>query len=184
MQLLRIEVAQLAAAQSRRQALAAMHEMVAVERGEPQTLAELVSWLAKRQAWSVIDEVATRFAASFEADPQLLYTLAQALAAEGKTQQAEEAADRALQLNPDRAERSLAFWRICSSDRGLMDWSDREYRHIIDDEGPDAGHPGHRLRARCDPGRKPARPRPRRRGRPSVHARRARSISPSTATAN
>ena len=80
MKLLRIEVAQLQRLKRDDEALDAMHEMVAIERGEPPTLAELVGWLAKRQAWSVIDEVATRFAASFEADPQLLYTLAQALA--------------------------------------------------------------------------------------------------------
>jgi tetratricopeptide (TPR) repeat protein len=135
MQLLRIEVAQLQRLGRDDQALAAMHEMVAIERGDPITLAELVSWLAKRQAWSVIDEVATRFAPSFEADPQLLYTRAQALAAEGKNQQAEEAADRALHLNPDRAadHELLAF---VLRRRGLMEWSDREYRHIIAMKGP------------------------------------------------
>ncbi|HEX4142475.1 MAG TPA: hypothetical protein VHY91_02910 [Pirellulales bacterium] len=133
--LLRIEVGLLQQLGREDQALAAMHEMVGIERGDPQTLAELVAWLAKRQAWSVIDEVATRFAPSFEADPQLLYTRAQALAAEGKNQQAEEAADRALHLNPDRAadHELLAF---VLRRRGLMEWSDREYRFIIAMKGP------------------------------------------------
>ncbi len=135
MDLLRIEVVQLQKLNREDEALAAMHEMVAVERGEPQTLGELVGWLAKRCAWSVIDEVATRFAPSFEADPQLLYTLAQALAAEGKTEQAQAAADRALSLNPDRSGDHFALGFVLQR-RGLMDWSDREFRHVIDVKSP------------------------------------------------
>ncbi len=135
MQMLRIEVAQLQRLKRDDQALSAMHEMVAIERGDPLTLAELVNWLAKRHAWSVIDEVATRFASSFEADPQLLYTLAQALAAEGKAQQAQEAADRALTLNPDRASDHCSLGFVLQH-RGLMDWSDREFRHVIDMKNP------------------------------------------------
>jgi tetratricopeptide (TPR) repeat protein len=126
-----------------------MHEMVAIERGDPVTLAELVSWLAKREAWSVIDEVATRFAASFEADPQLLYTRAQALAAEGKNQQAEEAADRALHLNPDRAS-DHDLLAIILRRRGLMEWSDREYRHIIGMKGSTLETRLNALKARRD----------------------------------
>ena len=83
----------------------------------------------------MIDEVATRFAASFEADPQLLYTRAQALAAEGKAQQADEAAERARHLNPERAEDHRILALILQR-RGLMDWSDREFRHVIEMKGP------------------------------------------------
>ena len=95
----------------------------------------------------MIDEVATRFAASFEADPQLLYTLAQALAAEGKAEKANEAADRALHLNPDRADehRILAF---VLQHRGLVDWSDREFRHVIDMKGAPLDVQGISLKAR------------------------------------
>ena len=46
MKLLRIEVAQLQRLKRDDEALGAMHQMVAIERGEPQSLAELVGWLA------------------------------------------------------------------------------------------------------------------------------------------
>jgi tetratricopeptide (TPR) repeat protein len=130
LQLLRIEVAQLERLHRDDEVLRAMHEMVAVERGESQTLAELVSWLAKRHAWTVIDEVATRFASSFEADPQLLYTLAQALAAEGKTKEAEETVDRAIKLNPEQASEHFILAQALQR-RSLLDWSDREYRQAF-----------------------------------------------------
>ncbi|HTU27250.1 MAG TPA: hypothetical protein VMF30_17715, partial [Pirellulales bacterium] len=131
MKMLRIEVAQLQRLGREDEALAAMHEMVGIERGDPQTLAELVNWLAKRKAWSVIDEVATRFASSFDADAQLLYTRAQALAAEGKTEQADEAAARALHINPDRAEDHLDMGKNLRR-RNLMKWSDNEFRHVVE----------------------------------------------------
>lgn len=76
--LLRIQVDQLQALGRDAEAQQAMRDMVALERGEPQNLVELVGWLVKRKAWAAIDDVATRFAPSFEADGQLLYTLAQA----------------------------------------------------------------------------------------------------------
>ncbi len=122
MKLLRIEVVQLERLGRNDEAKKAMHEMVAVERGDSTTLAELVSWLAKRHAWEVIDEVATRFASSFDAQPQLLYTLAQALSAEGKTQEADDTANRALKINPTQAREhwNIAWILQC---RGLVDWS-------------------------------------------------------------
>ncbi len=101
-QLLRAQVDQLQALNRDDDAQRAMREMVALERGEPQGLAELVNWLAKRRAWAAIDDVAARFASSFESSSQLLYTLAQALQAEGKAAAAEETSQKALTLNPDR----------------------------------------------------------------------------------
>ena len=57
-------------------ALAVMRKMVQIERGESQSLTELVEWLAGRKAWTVLDEVAVQFASNFSTDPMLLYTLA------------------------------------------------------------------------------------------------------------
>ncbi len=130
-QLLRTEVDQLQALKREEEAQTAMREMVALERGEPQGLAELVNWLAKRRAWAAIDDVATRFAASFEGSAQLLYTLAQALKEEGKSAAAEETAGKALQLNPERIPDHYQMAQLLQS-RGLHEWSDREYRCLID----------------------------------------------------
>ncbi len=145
-QLLRVEVDQLQAQGHDEEAQKLMREIVALERGEPQNLAELVNWLVKRKAWGAIDDVATRFAASFEADGKLLYTLAQALQAEGKTDAADEAAKRALALNPDHIPDHWVMARFLQS-RGLHQWSDREYRYLIGMKaiGPDQALMARRL---------------------------------------
>jgi tetratricopeptide (TPR) repeat protein len=107
-----------------------MRQMVLCERGDAASLLELVDWLAARRAWPIVDEVASRFAATFELDATLLYALCEARRAQGDDQAADETAKRALTLggeNPlehlDVAEKLL--------ERGLTDWSDRELRHVI-----------------------------------------------------
>ena len=132
--LLRIQVDQLQSLGRDAEAQQAMREMVALERGEPQNLVELVGWLVKRKAWAAIDDVATRFAPNFEADGQLLYTLAQALESEGKTEAAEQAARRALALNPDHIPDHFAMARFLQA-RGLDEWSDREFRYLLEIKG-------------------------------------------------
>jgi tetratricopeptide (TPR) repeat protein len=129
-QLLRTEVDQLQAVMRNAEALVVMRDMVALERGEAQSLAELVNWLAKRRAWAAIDDVAVRFGSNFDGSAQLLYTLAQALEAEGKTAQAEEAAQKALAINPERDEEHFQIARFLQS-RGLHAWSEGEYRYLI-----------------------------------------------------
>jgi tetratricopeptide (TPR) repeat protein len=133
-QLLRVEVDQLQAQQRDEEAQRAMREMVALERGEPQGLTELVNWLAKRRAWAAIDDVATKFASSFEGSAQLLYTLGQALQAEGKTDAAEETARKALELNPERVVDHYQMAQFLQT-RGLLDWSDREARLVMEMKG-------------------------------------------------
>lgn len=114
-----------------------MQKMVAIERGDSQSLTELVDWLAERKAWPIIDEVAAKFSGNFDADALLLYTLAQARLAQGSDALAEEAAAKALKINSDKAaEHLLVAFRL--SERGLMKWSDREYRFVIDIGPPHA----------------------------------------------
>jgi len=111
-------------------ALAVMRKMVAIERGEPDTLADLVEWLAKRQAWSVVDDVAERFASSFNTDPILMYTLAEARLAQGDDKLAEATAEKAFKLNADRAtDHRRAALHL--QEHGLTTWSDREFAYII-----------------------------------------------------
>ena len=107
-----------------------LRQMVACERGDATSLGELVDWLGERKAWSVIDEVATRFAASFELDAVLLYTLCEARLAQGDRQRADQTAEKALKLNADNTlEHLLVAERLMK--RGLTEWSDRELRHVI-----------------------------------------------------
>ena len=107
-----------------------MHQMVLCERGDSASLTELVDWLAKRKAWTVVDEVSTRFAASFEADALLLYTLCEARVAQGNRESAERGAEQAIKLSGDSAleHKSVAKALL---ERGLTEWSDRELRYII-----------------------------------------------------
>jgi tetratricopeptide (TPR) repeat protein len=107
-----------------------MHQMVLCERGESASLTELIEWLAKRKAWSAIDEAAARFAASFEIDPLLTYTLCEARVAQGNLELAEKTAQQALKLSGDSPqEHAQVAERLM--DRGLVEWADRELRQVI-----------------------------------------------------
>ena len=107
-----------------------MHQMVLCERGDSASLVDLVEWFAKRKAWTALDEVATRFAASFEVDALLTYTLCEARLAQGQRAAADALADAALKLNGDSpAEHSKIAERL--SDRGMGEWAEREWRQVI-----------------------------------------------------
>ncbi|MBI3838975.1 MAG: hypothetical protein HY288_13720 [Planctomycetia bacterium] len=107
-----------------------MHQIVLCERGDSASLVELVDWLVKRKAWNIVDEVATRFAASFDIDALLMYTLCEARLAQGNRELAEQTAERALKLNSDKSMDHLSVARRLV-DRGLTEWSDREFRYVI-----------------------------------------------------
>jgi tetratricopeptide (TPR) repeat protein len=109
---------------------AVMHEMVLCERGDSQSLGKLVVWLAQRKAWNVIDEVATRFAATFDLDAMLLYTLCEARRVQGNDALAEETADKALKLGGDNPLEHLDVARQLL-ERGFTEWSDRELSRVI-----------------------------------------------------
>lgn len=107
-----------------------MHQMVLCERGESASLTELIEWLVKRKAWNAIDEAATRFAASFEIDPMLTYTLCEARLAQGNLELAEKTAQQALKLSGDSPqEHASVADRLM--ERGLVEWADRELRQVI-----------------------------------------------------
>jgi tetratricopeptide (TPR) repeat protein len=121
-----------------------MHQMVLCERGDPASLGELVGWLAGRKAWNVIDELATRFAATFDLDAMLLYKLAEARRAQGNQTLADETAGKALKLGGDNP---LEHLDVAGQllEQGLTEWSDRELRHVIA-LGPIASPAGIRAR--------------------------------------
>jgi tetratricopeptide (TPR) repeat protein len=107
-----------------------MRQMVLCERGDSASLTELIEWLVKRKAWSAIDEAATRFAASFELDATLMYTLCEARLAQGNRKLAEQTAEKALKLSGDNPQEHAAVVdRLV--ERGLVEWADRELRQII-----------------------------------------------------
>lgn len=108
-----------------------LRRMVLAERGDSTSLGELIDWLVTRRAWDVVDQVAERFAASFEVDAVLMYTLCEARLAQGKTELAEETAQRALKIHGDsQQEHVLLANRL--GDRGLPRWADREWLFAIE----------------------------------------------------
>jgi len=107
-----------------------VRQMIDCERGDSASLSELVEWLSTRKSWDAIDEVSRRFAASFDLDAVLLYTLCEARRAQGNTEQAEATATKALQLGGDNPQEHAAVVdRLV--ERGLMEWAERELRRII-----------------------------------------------------
>jgi tetratricopeptide (TPR) repeat protein len=117
------------------QAIGSMRRLLDLEKGDSRTLLELLGWLVEQKAWKVIDEMAVRFAPRFDAEPILLYTLAQAQKAQGDPEKAEETAQRAFRLNAGSEEPKLInryAVAIRLQSQGLMDWAKREYQFVID----------------------------------------------------
>jgi tetratricopeptide (TPR) repeat protein len=121
------------------EAVAAMLAMIDLEDGGTEELTELVDWLVEQKAWSVIDQVAKRFDAQFRNDWSLLYLLAEARQAQGKTDEARELAERAFQLGGEEPTR---HWRAAAylQQRGQYAWAEAEYRKVIE-IGPRGSRP-------------------------------------------
>ena len=98
--------------------------------GTREELLETVDWLIARGAWATVDEVAERFPERFDESPLLLYRLAEAQRKSGRTEQGEQTAARALQSDPESPDKHAerASWL---QEFGLLDWSEREYRYVI-----------------------------------------------------
>jgi len=78
----------------------------------------------------VIDELAERFSASFEVDAILMYALCETRMAQGNRELAEKTAAEALKLGGDSPQEHAAIAERLT-DRGLVEWADREWRHMI-----------------------------------------------------
>ena len=118
------------------EAVAVMRRLIDLEKGDPDTLTDLVEWLMEQKAWKVLDEVAQKFAHRFAHTPLLLYAVAQSQAAQGDAAKAEETAQRAFALNPgSRNDAMLVHAQVAGQlwrRRGLFAWAEREYRYVIE----------------------------------------------------
>ena len=133
--LLRFQINWLKKLQQTDKAMAAMRRLLDVEQGNPATLAELLDWLVEQKAWKVVEELAQRFDAQIKENAILLYTLAQAYAAQGDNPRAEKAAEEALRLNPGKEVEQIDLHRYPTAfqlrQRGLFTWAEREFRYVI-----------------------------------------------------
>lgn len=129
--LLRRQVRLLKALDRTDEALAAMRMMVDLVPVETAGLHQLLDWLIDEQAWPVIEALHARFADRLRAEPILTYMMAQALRAQGKRDRAEALANEAFRRTEPDPEKHLES-ALNLEQRGLKDWAEREYRHVID----------------------------------------------------
>jgi len=97
--------------------------------GTRQQLSDAVDWLLERRDWGTIIEISKRFPERFQENTLLLYRLAEAQSQSGLRDEAERTAELALKSNTeDHREHILAAYAL--QERGLLEWSEREYRYI------------------------------------------------------
>jgi len=119
-------------------ALQAMLRMIEFQGGRRIELIETVEWLIERKAWSAIDELARRFPQRFEGDGELLYRQAEAQLRQDQRENAERLAKQAFEIDEKKDARHHDEVATRLQSRGLFDWSQRHFRHVIA-SGPEAG---------------------------------------------
>ena len=115
-----------------------IRRLVQLQKGNSQSLAELLDWLIEQKAWQAVDDLARRFWNRFAVDPPLLYALAQAYAEQGNKDRAEQTATRALKLHPGKQPEQLVKHFQTAGilrDRGQCAWARREFEHVIEQSG-------------------------------------------------
>jgi tetratricopeptide (TPR) repeat protein len=120
------------------EAIAAIQRLVQLERGNPETLAELLAWLTEQKAWKAVDDLAQRFKPQLAAEPGLLYLLAQAYSEQDEKDRAEETANRAFRLHPGKQQKELIHHAAAGQhlrNRGQIAWARREFEHVIQQGG-------------------------------------------------
>jgi tetratricopeptide (TPR) repeat protein len=112
----------------------AMREAAALVQGAREQIIEMVDWLMAHEAWSLVDEIAARYADLFDKESLLMYRLAEAQLKRGQKDLAEKTAQRAFEVpNENMMERYEWAYRLHHG-RGLIEWAEREYRHILEKE--------------------------------------------------
>ncbi len=133
--LLRIQSRWLAKLGRKKQAAEALAQLVDLEqKGDPETLHQLAEWLWEEKAYEAIEKLAERFREIFQEEPILLYLLAQAQHALGRSAQAQQTAQQALQLNPGpQAEQILRHLMaaVALHRKGFHQWAEQEFRYIL-----------------------------------------------------
>ena len=119
------------------EAIAVIRRTLDLLEGTKQQLLDMIDWLVEREAWTVIDEIVDRFPVQFNKYADLMYLVAESQAKQGRLEQAEKTAGRALAINPDdtRTHIESAVWL---QRRGLIPWCEQEYRHVIKISQPES----------------------------------------------
>ena len=112
-------------------AMDAIRRTLNLMEGDREEIFDIVDWSLERKAWTMIDEIATRFPLEFNKEAGLVYRLAEAQRKRGKEPLARETAARALAMHPKLLERHVET-AVTLMIRQMYDWSENEYRLVID----------------------------------------------------
>jgi tetratricopeptide (TPR) repeat protein len=127
--LFRQQVIMLLEAQRQDEALAAMRRMLDVENNDSQSLAELIDWVIRQEAWPLVDEVAERLDRQLAGNAYLMYLIAQAHDLRGDAKRAEEIAKKALEQAGDVEHHFRLAYQLHQN--GLLKWAEGEYKVVI-----------------------------------------------------
>lgn len=113
-----------------------MRKAIAKTPGDQNSLRQLVDWFVAREAWDLIVETASQFEPTFNSDPILLESLAQARRSQGKTEVADGLSAKAAKLIQGGAEE---HWKRAKQfgECGLLTAAEREYRLAIASAPPE-----------------------------------------------
>lgn len=114
-------------------AMDAIRRTLDLMEGDREEIFDIVDWSLERKAWAVIDEIARRFPIEFNKEVGLVYRLAEAQRKRGDEQLAMETAARAIAMHPKILERHVET-ALTLMYRQMYDWSENEYRFVIDSQ--------------------------------------------------
>jgi tetratricopeptide (TPR) repeat protein len=123
--------------------VAAMRQLIEVQKDDSSAIGELAEWFVDQQAWDLLEELQKKFAPRFAADPMTLYLYAEAKLAQNDAAKAEELAAAALKLNPGRdsyAEHQMTAYRL--KRRGCIPWAIKEYEQLLAQASDQGYYPG------------------------------------------
>jgi tetratricopeptide (TPR) repeat protein len=129
--MLRQQVMMFLERQKREEALVAMRRMLDVDNGDSQSLAELIEWVIRQEAWPLMDEVAQRLDRQLNSNPYLMYLVARAYDLRGDSKRAEELAQKALNqpANNNVDQHVSIGFRL--QQQGMLKWAEAEYKAAI-----------------------------------------------------
>ena len=108
--------------------------------GDDEEVIEWMDWLLRRSAWSAVIDLAEKNERRFENQSMLLYGLAEAQLRSGQDQATVDAtaqrANAAAPVDEDFERYRTAVF--LEDERGLFDWAEKEYRHMIEHLGQES----------------------------------------------
>ena len=131
--LLKIEAAWLRRLGRTEESIDVIGRVMQLEKGDPDALAGLLGELIEQKDWKSVNRLAEQFALPIAGNSQLLYTLAEAQAAQGDPKRAEETARRAFALNDTKLRQDLIrhlYIATVLQQRGQFAWAKREFRYV------------------------------------------------------